>query len=129
MAVNFIDFYIGYPGHPRFKSPDIIEDDVIRVIVQKYEMIIFTNKGDLLGDPNFGADLYRLLYETKLSATSIEGDIRAQISDYIEEIDGIDYQLKVEFFDHPEQHMEYMVVGFKIKDFEVYASVGNFQRL
>ena len=123
MAVSFIDFYIGYPGHPRFKTPDIIEDDVIRVIIQKYEMIIFTNKGDLLGDPNFGANLEELLHETRLSAEVIEGDIKAQIADYIAEIDGIDYDLKVEFFEDPERFQEYMVIGFKIKDFEVFASV------
>lgn len=123
MAVNFTDFYIGYPGHPRFREPELIEDDVIRVIVQKYEMVLFTNKGELLGDPNFGADLVSLLYETKLSAEAIEGDIRAQIADYIPEIDNIQYELKVEFFEHPERHMEYMVVGFKIRDIEVYASV------
>ena len=78
--INFIDFYIGYPGHPRFTDKEMIEDDVIRVIVQKYEMVIFTNKGDLLGDPNFGADLPALLYETRLSAEAIEGDIRLIIS-------------------------------------------------
>lgn len=123
MAVSFIDYYIGYPGHPRFKTPDIIEDDVIRVIIQKYEMILFTNKGDLLGDPNFGANLEELLHETRLSAEVIEGDIRAQIADYIPEIDSIEYDLKVEFFEDPERHQEYMVIGFKIKDFEVFASV------
>jgi hypothetical protein len=123
MAVNFTDFYIGYPGHPRFKSAELIEDDVIRVIIQKYEMILFTNKGELFGDTNFGADLPRYLYETKLSAEYIEGDIRAQIADYIEEIEGIDYELKVEFFEDPERYQEYMVIGFKIKDFEVFASI------
>jgi len=123
MAVNFTDFYIGYPGHPRFKSVELIEDDVIRVIIQKYEMILFTNKGELFGDTNFGADLPRYLHETRLSAEAIEGDIRAQIADYIEEIDGIDYDLKVEFFEDPERYQEYMVVGFKIRDFEVFASV------
>lgn len=120
---NFIDMYIKYPGHPSFNRIELIEDDIIRVIVQKYEMVLFTNKGELLGDPNFGADLPNLLYETKLSAEFIEGDIKAQIADYIPEIDNIDYELKVEFFDDPERFQEYMVIGFKIRDIEVFASV------
>jgi hypothetical protein len=86
-------------------------------------MILFTNKGDLLGDPNFGANLEELLHETRLSAEVIEGDIKAQIADYIPEIDRIEYDLKVEFFEDPERYQEYMVIGFKIKDFEVFASV------
>lgn len=121
--VNFIDFYISYPGHPRFVESEIIEDDVIRVIVQKYEMIIFTNKGDVLGEPNFGGDLTLLLHETRLSSDSIEGNLRAQIADYIPEIDGIDYELSVEFFDDMERFQEYMVINFTIRDYSVYASV------
>jgi hypothetical protein len=121
--INFIDFYIGYPGHPKFRNPEVIEDDVIRVIIQKYEMILFTNKGDLFGDTNFGADLPILLHQTRLSADSIEEDIGSQIERYIPEINGIEYELDVEFFEHPENYQEYMIIHFKIRDYEVYASV------
>lgn len=120
---SFVDFYIGYPGHPRFRDPEVIEDDLVRVIIQKYEMIIFTNKGELLGDTNFGADLTALLHETKLSSRAIEGEIKAQIADYIPEIEGIEYELIVEFFDHPDRHLEYMVINFTIAGYQVYASV------
>lgn len=123
MSVSFLDFYIGYKGHPRFRSPELVEDDVIRVIIQKYEMVLFTNKGDLFGDPNFGADLPRFLHETRVSAETVEGDIRAQIVDYIPEVDDIEYSLKVEFYEDPERYQEVMVIGFKIKDYEVFASV------
>jgi hypothetical protein len=122
-SYNFIDFYIGYPGHPNFRSLELIEDDIVRVIVQKYEVIIFTNKGDLLGDPDFGADLTRLLHETRLSAESIESDIRSQISKYIKEIDEIEHNVTVDFFEDPERYQEYMVVNFTIAGYEVYASV------
>ena len=47
MALDFTDFYIEYPGHPRFRDLQIIEDDVVRIILQKWEMILFTNKGEL----------------------------------------------------------------------------------
>ena len=123
MSVSFLDFYIGYKGHPRFRSPELVEDDVIRVIIQKYEMVLFTNKGDLFGDANFGADLPRFLHETRVSAETVEGDIRAQIVDYIPEVDDIEYSLKVEFYEDPERYQEVMVIGFKIKDYEVFASV------
>ena len=120
---SFIDFYIGYPGHPRYRTPDIIEDDVVRVIVQKYEVILFTNKGELLGDPNFGADLVKLLHETRVSAESVEVDIRAQIADYIPEIDGLEYELSVEFIEDPERHQEVMVVNFTLNGYQVDAFV------
>lgn len=124
MSFNFTDFYIGYPGHPRFKESALIEDDVVRVIVQKYEMILFTNKGEVFGDPNFGANLEELLHETKLSAETIESEINGQIASYIAEIKGLDYTLTVSFFDDPERHQQYMEVYFQIKEYEVLTLVG-----
>lgn len=123
MASSFIDFYIGYPGHPRFRDPELIEDDVIRVIIQKYEMIIFTNKGEVFGEPSLGADLYELLYETRLAAESIQSDIISQINRYIPEIQGIEYTVEVNFYDHPEKHVEYMTVDFTIAGYEVNAII------
>jgi len=123
MAFSFVDFYIGYPGHPNFRDLELIEDDLVRVIIQKYEVIIFTNKGELLGDPNFGANLTELLHETRISAEAVEADIRAQISDYIPELDGIDFELKVEFVEDPENFQEVMLVNFTVAGYQVYASV------
>lgn len=122
-SFNFKDFYIGYQGHPRYKSSSLIEDDVVRTIIQKYEMIIFTNKGDLLGDPDFGTDLVRLLHETRLSSNIIEGNIIGQILKYIPELNNVNYELKVDFVEDPERHQEVMVIGFRLKDYEVYATV------
>lgn len=124
MNFNFTDFYIGYPGHPRFRNSEIIEDDVIRVIIQKYEMILFTNKGDVFGDLDFGLDLEELLFETKLSAESIESMIRVQINKYVGEISSINYTINVSFFEDPDRYQDYMEILFNIKDYEVYTIVG-----
>jgi hypothetical protein len=120
---NFIDFYIGYPGHPSYRTSEMIEDDVVRVIVQKYEVIVFTNKGDLLGDPNFGADLVALLHETRISAEAVEADIENQILTYIPEIADVEYAVDVEFFEDPDNYQEVMVVDFQIAGYQVTATV------
>ena len=120
---NFIDFYIHYPGHPNYIPLELIEDDVVKVIIQKYEMIIFTNKGEVFGEPNFGGNLTELLHETKLSSESIQGDLMAQIADYIPEIDKLTYELFVNFYDDPERYQEYMEIIFTINGYEVYATI------
>ena len=120
---SFVDFYIGYEGHPRFNSTELIEDDLVRVIIQKYEMIIFTNKGEVLDDPNFGGNLLLLLNETKFDSTTIEGILLAQIDDYIPELEGIDWTLTVDFFEDPVRHQDYMVINFTIAGYQVYAEV------
>ena len=123
MAFDFTDFYIEYPGHPRFRDLQIIEDDVVRIILQKWEMILFTNKGELFFNPGFGGDLERLLHETRLSAETIEGDLNGQINSYISELNGVPYTLKVTFYEDPERHQEYMEVYFSIADYEIYAVI------
>lgn len=123
MNFNFSDFYLGYPGHPRFRDKELIEDNVISVIVQKWEMILFTNKGEVFGNPEFGGDLYYYLHETRLSSESIKDDLNQQISSYIPEISGVPYILEVNFFEDPERHQEYMEIYFQIKDLDVFLVV------
>lgn len=123
MSVNFKDYYTGFLGHPKFISNKIIEDDPIRVIVQKYEMLIFTNKGDLLGDPDFGCDLQRLLFQTKISSSNVKNTIIQQINKYIPEISGTGYSLEVSFMDNPDKYQEIMVVDFQLTDYKITAVI------
>ena len=121
---NFTDFYLGYPGHPRFTDLQLIEDNAIRVIVQKWEMILFTNKGEVFGQPDFGGDLPYYLHETKLSADFIKKELSDQIASYIPELNGVPYTLEVSFFEDPERYQDYMEVFFQISDLDVYLVVG-----
>lgn len=123
MAFDFTDFYIEYPGHPRFNDSQIIEDDLVKVVVQKWEMMIFTNKGELFCEPDFGGDLTKYLHETRLSAETIEGELRSQVRDYISELDSITYELQVNFYEDPENYQEYMEILFQIADYNVYAVI------
>lgn len=123
MELNFRDHYIGYLGHPKFQVNKIVEDDTIRVIIQKYEMILFTNKGELLGDPDFGCDLPKLLFQTRVSASNVNGIIKSQIEKYIPELSGTSYSLKVTFSEDPENYQEVLIIDFQIADYEVNAII------
>jgi phage baseplate assembly protein W len=123
--IDFKDFYIEYPGHPSYEPNTIIEDDVIRVIIQKYEMILFTNQGELLGDPNFGGNLEELLYETKVSAAYVESQLNSQIVEYIPEIADIGYKLEAVFAQDTENYQEMLFINFELKDYKVFAQIGK----
>ena len=120
---DFRDFYIGYKSHPRFTINKIIVDDIIRVIVQKYEMILFKNKGELFGDQVFGCDLEKLLFETKISAYAVKQIINQQIGSYITELINTNYTLDVTFEEDPENYQDVMIVKFTITDYEVVAII------
>ena len=123
--INFIDFYIKNPNEPKFNSTYIIEDDIINVIIQKYKLVIFTNKGDVLGDPNFGADIELLLFETKVSEIFVKDTITEQINTYIPELTNMNYNLEILFSQDTENYQDIMYIYFKIADYEVYAQFGK----
>ena len=116
---DFRDIYIKFNGNPSFDPTEIIEDEVIRFIIQKYQMIIFTNKGEVLGEPNLGADLERLLHQTKVSSKFVEKELNRQIGEYIPELTGIDYELNVGFEPNPNNFTDIMLIDFKLKGQEV----------
>lgn len=114
MSYDFVDFYIECDGMPMYNDYYIIEDDVIRVIIQKWEMIVMTNRGELFGDPDFGGDLLKYLHQTKLSAETIENDLKNQISMYISEMEYMAYDLQVHFWEDPDRYQNYMTVDLSI---------------
>jgi hypothetical protein len=121
--INFTDFYISYKGNPNFKEFELIEDDLLKIVIQKWEMILFTTKGEVFGEPNLGADLSYYLHETKLSADSIKESLNEQISYFMPELNEIDFTLDVEILEDPERYQEYMEINFTLKDIEVYIIV------
>jgi hypothetical protein len=125
MAFDFTDFYILYQGQPKYDSTELIEDELIRVIVQKYQMVIFTNKGEVLGDPDFGANLEEILFEFRVSEDYVKGKIQEQIETYIPEMLGSAYNLQIVFVQDPENYQDMMFINLTIADYDIVAQIGR----
>jgi hypothetical protein len=93
------DFYITWEGHPRYKSDEIIVEDILRVIINKMEMILFSNKGDFIGDLDFGADLNFFLWQTNVSTDYIKSIIQQQFDKYIPELQNYSYTINLEMME------------------------------
>lgn len=124
-AIDFTDFYILGSDNPNFVSYEMIEDEIIKVIIQKYENMLFTNKGEVLGMPDFGADLIYLLYQTKVSGQSVKENILEQIGIYIPELLNTNFTLDVVFTQDLFNYQDIMYVYLKLADYEVYAQIGK----
>lgn len=125
MSINFTDFYILYQGQPKYDSTELIEDELLRVIIQKYQMILFTNKGEVLGDPNFGANLEEILFEFKVSEDYVKTVIYEQIQTYIPEMLGLSFNIAIVFVQDPENFQEVMFVNLTVADYDIVAQIGK----
>lgn len=118
-TINYKDIVTRYFGHPKYNSTKIIEDNIIEVIIQKLEMILFTRKGEVLGQPDLGCDLEFYLWKTKVPANKIKGVIHEQIGLFIPELNILDYTLEIELYQGTIAGMDIMHVNFIIKDYNV----------
>lgn len=110
------DFVIRYPGHPKYETGRIVEDDEIEVIVQKLEMILFTGEMDVIGDP-VGIGLEYYLWQTRVSVSTIDSKVRDQISRYIPELNRLGYSLNIDIFEGT--YRDIMYLNFTIKGYNI----------
>lgn len=126
MATNpdFTDLNIKYVGHPRYSDGQLVEDDVINVVVGKIEMILFTNKGDVLGDPNFGGDLELYLHQTKVSSEFVRKKLLEQFQEYIPELNRINYTIEISFSQNPDNPAsDIMFIDINLDGVEISAFI------
>lgn len=115
---DFKDFVIRSRTHQKYSSK-IIEDDLIEVIVQKLEMILFTNKQDVLGQAGFdmGANLEFYLWQTKVSNDILKDKIIQQINKYVPELNIIGYTINLKIFEGTVQDI--LHINFTINAYNV----------
>ena len=95
---NWKDLPLRWIGHQKYNKDKIIEDDIMEVIIQKLEMILFTNQSEILGYDGYslGVNLEYYLWETKISNDVIQGKIVQQINEFIPELNIIGYDIRLE---------------------------------
>lgn len=111
------DLVIRYPGHPKYEPDRIIEDDEVEVIVQKLEMILFTNKGEVLGDIDLGVNLEYYLWQTKVTTGNLKFKVEEQIVKYIPELIKIGYTFDLQLYEGTLRDILYL--NFVIKGYNI----------
>lgn len=95
MAQNISDIYIKNNNDPFFNDSIIENTSFSDTVIAKLYLILMTNKGDILGDPDFGCDIPTYLWKTRFPATTIKSVIEEQIETYIPELGKNDYNVNV----------------------------------
>lgn len=77
------DIYAIPEEEPRYKDNVLEITNELDEIIQQVDMILFTNKGDVLCMPEFGCNLGRYLFDTTYNENIIKQIVMEQIRDYI----------------------------------------------
>jgi len=118
-AVDYRDFYIKYPEYPTYSENIINTETKTELIINKLEMILTTNKGDFIGDLNFGADLAYYLWDTRVSAEKIKSTILEQINRYIPELKDTQFILETSILEG--EIRDILVVDITINEQKIQA--------
>ena len=93
-----LDIYLRIPSDPYYDDTQIELDDDVYNFVQAIEMILTTNKGEVFGDPDLGANLDAYLWNDHISAGTIKTEINRQIFQYCGDgANKIPYSIDVNF--------------------------------
>lgn len=114
---NIKDLNIRGENHPKYNEYRILEDRPIEIMIQKLENILFSNKGDVFGDPEFGCDLQFYLWRTDAPKESIQRNIYEQIDKYIPELRNYNFNINVELYNGTVKDIMY--VNIKIEEISV----------
>jgi hypothetical protein len=79
------DFYFREPGDPRYREDQLEVSDDLESTLQQIRMTLFTNKGEVLGEPDFGVDLEKYLFEFSIDPFSVSLAAAEQINKYVGE--------------------------------------------
>lgn len=77
------DIYAIPEEEPRYKDNVLEITGELDEIIQQVDMILFTNKGDVLCMPEFGCNLGRYLFDTSYNENLIKQIIMNQINSFI----------------------------------------------
>lgn len=92
------DLYTRIAGDPNFLPNRLEIHDDIEFIVNQIEVLLFTRKGEILGDSSLGANLEDLIYNLNASEGQIESMIMDQIQFYVPDAKRFNISVEVRFF-------------------------------
>lgn len=78
-----MEFYIKNIEDPGFDQNSIQIDEELNMLTTQIEMCLFTRKGEVLGDAEFGANLEDYVYSLQYNDSMLKNVIEDQFNRYI----------------------------------------------
>ena len=92
-----MELYIKTIEDPNFDGKSVHSSDEIEQLMTQIETILFTNKGEVMGAPRFGASLEDMIYDFNWNEQQIISEVNNQLEDYCPLADKFDVKVDVQF--------------------------------
>ena len=93
-----VDIYIRNEDDPNFKSDIIESNDELDMFKSQIEMVLTTNKTEVLGDYLFGGSFEELIHTFDFNENQIRTEVTRLISGYCTLCQKFSYDVKVKFY-------------------------------
>lgn len=103
-----MEFYVKDITDPGFNRDKLQQDADISMLLTQIETILFTRKGSVLGNPDFGANLEDYVYELRYNDFLIKREIQEQIDYHVPLSRKYDVQINVEFTNEVDRHVVFL---------------------
>jgi hypothetical protein len=84
--IQLRDFYTRTDGDAKYEDGRLEISDDLESAIQQIKMTLFTNKGEVLGEPDFGLDIEKYLFEYSIDSDIIAKEATMQINRYSNEL-------------------------------------------
>lgn len=92
-----MELYIKTLEDPNFDGKLVHSANEIQQLMTQIETILFTNKGEVMGAPRFGASLEDMIYDFNWNEQQIVAEVNHQLEDYCPLADKYDVAVDVQF--------------------------------
>jgi phage baseplate assembly protein W len=103
-----MELYIKTIGDPNFDADQIQTDEDIQLLLTQIETLIFTNKGEVMGNPDFGLNIEDYVYSFRYNDTMLQSMIQEGISRYVPLSYKYPVSVNVEFTPATEKNMVFI---------------------
>jgi len=79
------EIYFRDSTDPKYKPNMLESKNKIEILLSKIRMILFTNRGEVLGEPDLGMDLEDYIFQFNFDETDLRKRWNAQVARYIPE--------------------------------------------
>lgn len=103
-----MELYIKDITDPNFDPQQVQSDEEISMLLTQIEVLLFTRKGEVLGSPEFGANLEDYVYSFMYNDDMLKGIVENQIQEYVPLARKYNTQVTVEFAQETERNVMFL---------------------